>query len=384
MDKKWDIKSTITKSLQPNSPLFVIIVAIAFFCGTYFSLWVFNRAAKCIDAAVIRILAIYISGFIGTSLLIAKYSYTLLSRVLYYIVALFWGFLVYYLFFAALYLSVNYFYPLPKMYGLALLFVPTLSLYLYGLIKACYLDIERIQVKFAKLKKPIKIAHLSDLHLGPIYGYKYVAKLVKELIKLSPDIVAITGDLFDGSTPVIAQMLEPFNDLPMPTYMVLGNHDMLVAGAEKVEAALKSTKIVLLKDQQVECKGVNIIGINYSSDWDYVSKKMMNKELLKSTVNVLLYHVPEKASKVEEYGVDLFLAGHTHGGQMFPFNISASIMFAYLKGLKRSNKGSYVHVSQGTGTSGPPMRVGSNTVITMLELSPAQQQPIHLPQGLAM
>ncbi len=352
----------------------MICVAIIFCFGIYFALWVLSRITSPIETRTIIGFSCGISAFIAVSLLVTKYSYSLVSRVLYRIVVYFWGFLVYYTIFAVIYVVLGLIFgPISKVAGVLLVLVTSCTIWTYGVINAQFLRTERIDVHLPHVSRRLTIAHLSDIHLGPIYGREHVAKLARELNRLAPDLVVITGDLFDGSTPVSPEMIAPFDDVKAKIYMVLGNHDVLVAGEERVCELIRTTKITLMQNEQiVHDKTVNILGITYSPHWDYLDEQLRAARRNTEFPNVLLYHIPAMtADKLEEFGIDVHLGGHTHGGQMFPFNLTAALMFTYVRGLHVSRSGkAYVFVADGAGTAGPPLRVMSSTSISLIDIHP--------------
>jgi len=299
-----------------------------------------------------------------------KFYSSLFSRIIYYIMSYWWAILLYTFLGGILYQIINAIVGLSMGWGLFVFLVPAGLLFLYGTINIFCLKIENIDVYIPNLKQEVRIAHLSDLHLGPIYNKEYSEKIVKILLRENPDFVVITGDLFDGSMKLTEDMVEPFNALPMNIYFVLGNHDLIVSGIEDVLRIISRTKIILIRNEQIVYKGLNIIGIDYSQQWGYLADKLSWQDLSDQMPNILLYHVPElSADELEKYKVNLHLAGHTHGGQMFPMMLTIRCAYPYVKGLYKSTSGkTSVYVSEGTGSAGPALRTFTRNTIAFINL----------------
>ena len=238
---------------------------------------------------------------------------------------------------------------------------------IYGLINARNTKVEKITVHYPKLKRSKKtICHLSDMHLGAVYQKRFVEKIVNQIKELNPDIVVITGDMCDGSLKVKLNWLEPFETLSMPVLYITGNHEQL-HGKDPMIEIINQTSIKHIGNEIYKLDNIIFVGIDFEYD---LKKKLIeltpnNNE---HSPNVLLCHVPTlKPKDLEKYNIFLFLAGHTHGGQIFPFHpivIAANDCF---NGLYEEN-GHYVYVSPGVGSWGPPMRIGSHSTIAMITI----------------
>ena len=209
--------------------------------------------------------------------------------------------------------------------------------------------------------------HLSDIHLGAIHQKNSIIKIVEEIKKLDPDIVVITGDMADGSLMVESEWIEPFDELEVPILYVTGNHEELNPEEEMVKV-LEKTKIRYIgKCNNFQFKEVNFFGVDYGYN---LRKVLAKEELRKDIPNILLSHVPEmKPEELNEYNIFLFLAGHTHGGQLFPLNILAYLANACFYGLySDSSKSHHVYVSQGVNNAVVPMRVGSSRIFALITI----------------
>ncbi len=267
----------------------------------------------------------------------------------------------------------------PRAFGWSVLTL-TAGLSLYALWNAQHTRIIEREIVLPNLEQPLRIAHLTDIHIGHFWGEKTVERLVEQVAKEQVDAVVITGDLFDGRVRLRPEVLTPFQQLDVPIYFVEGNHDGYT-GSGEIKAMLRDYGIQVLDNKLVSLKGTQIIGLDYSlPDRESVdvfhapASRYTMQELLPALqidpnkASILLHHNPVGVNHAADNGINLYLAGHTHAGQIFPATIIASWMFPYNKGLYRVNDTTQVYVSQGTGTFGPPMRLGTQSEIAILNL----------------
>lgn len=161
-------------------------------------------------------------------------------------------------------------------------------------------------------------------------------------------------------------MLNAIDDLEAPVFLVTGNHEVY-EGLENVLEVLKTTKINILQDEMVEIHDIQIIGVDYSVDTQHLKKVLSRLKIDNSKPSILMTHVPGELETANKAGIDLQISGHTHKGQLFPFNFLGRIVFPYFSGLYEYG-GTSLYVSQGTGTWGPPMRFGSKNEVTFIKL----------------
>lgn len=243
---------------------------------------------------------------------------------------------------------------------------------IYSTINAQALEVKHVNIPIKNLKKPTTIVHLSDIHIGTINNSLYLGKIVKKTNNANPDLVLITGDVFDGSGPIHHETLLPFEEMKAPTFFSIGNHEVY-EGLNKVRSTLSNLSLNLLEDTKVEKEGVQIIAINDPEDrWNdskTFEEKLKSLALEKEKPAILMYHQPKNWEIAQKLGVDLQLSGHTHNGQIFPFTILAKIFFPKIYGLY-NNDGKYLYVTSGAGTWGPPMRLGSKNEVAVIHLEP--------------
>ncbi len=220
------------------------------------------------------------------------------------------------------------------------------------------------------------IVQLTDLHIGRTLKRDFVEDLVTRTNAMQPNMVVITGDLFDLSAEAIKHDLEPLKALNAPTYFVTGNHEYF-HGVEKNLAHVRSLGIQPLTNQHIVLgndKGrFNLVGIN-----DLVGKRMgimppdvnaAYSGLDPSMATIVLSHQPKSISLVEDRRCDLMLSGHTHGGQIFPFGLLVKLDQPYLSGLFQHTPKQQIFVSRGTGYWGPPLRVLAPSEISRIVIT---------------
>jgi len=263
-----------------------------------------------------------------------------------------------------IYEVIRPFYNIPYAGMIIIIVVSVLSI--ISVINATGIVVKEVEVPVENLKKNVTIAQLSDLHIGTIRNSAFLKRVVEKANRLDPDIVMITGDLIDASARIHDDMFNEFNRFRAPVYYVTGNHEVY-EGVDEVYSILDNTNIRVLRNEIVDYDGLQIIGVEFSEDKDHLGKELEKLKIDKTKPAVLMYHSPDGFEDAKQVGVDLQLAGHTHNGQIFPFNFFIKIFFKHIKGLY-DLEGMFLYVSPGTGTWGPYMRLGSRNEITLLKL----------------
>jgi predicted MPP superfamily phosphohydrolase len=211
---------------------------------------------------------------------------------------------------------------------------------------------------------------MSDLHLGTIKNEKFLKKISTKINNLNPDIVLITGDLIDGTAPLSDNIIKKIDKIKSPIYYVIGNHE-IYDGLERIIKIISKTKIKPLRDKAISFKGLQIIGLDYLEgvklEDNLLETKLSRIKLNKNKPSILLYHSPLNINKLNDLGIDLQLAGHTHGGQIFPFHLLVRLAFRNYRGLHKFKRTTQ-YISEGTGTWGPTMRVLSSSEIALINL----------------
>ena len=215
-----------------------------------------------------------------------------------------------------------------------------------------------------------RLVQISDVHVGPLLRKDWVAHVVEQIRALSPDLVAITGDLVDGRVHEIREHVAPLSRLEARhgVYFVTGNHEYY-SGVEDWYAHLPSLGVRPLRNERVEvAPGLELAGIEDPTGDPDLAAALQGRDPARALV--LLAHQPRQFPEAARHGVPLTLSGHTHGGQIWPFSWIVALAQPYLAGLHRRGE-SQLYVSRGTGFWGPPMRVFAPAEITLLRLQPA-------------
>ena len=245
-----------------------------------------------------------------------------------------------------------------------------------------YFDKYEIKVEQWKNEKKnlkVKIAHLSDLHLCPIYGRKLVEKVVNKLNnEKGISFVVLTGDIVDGDmfkNRIDSSVLEPFKKSKYTIYYVSGNHEEFI-DKKRLFSLLEEVGIIYL-DNKVEILSeykINLIGIGYDKNYKKVKNETIPNLCQISNenryINVVLSHIPFfKAKHLVKYNIFLFLCGHTHGAQMIPTNIYIWSKNTVFNGLYSYLNKYFVYCVSGVGNSGPPLRTFTRANIGLITLS---------------
>jgi predicted MPP superfamily phosphohydrolase len=221
------------------------------------------------------------------------------------------------------------------------------------------------------------IAQISDIHVGPTIKGGYVGAIVDRVNSLGADLIAITGDVVDGSVPQLAAHTAPLARLVARhgSYVVTGNHEYY-SGALAWMAEFERLGLRGLMNEHVviEHDGGRLLlaGVtDYSAHaFDLAQRSDPHAALAGSPaglLRILLAHQPRSAHAAELAGFDLQLSGHTHGGQFWPWNLFVSLQQPFTAGLHRLGR-LWVYTSRGTGYWGPPKRFGAPSEITLLRL----------------
>lgn len=228
----------------------------------------------------------------------------------------------------------------------------------------------------------LRIALISDLHVGPTIGYRYVGRVVRMANELAPDLIALTGDIVDGSVERLARHVAPLADLrPREmAFLVLGNHDYY-SGAGPWIAHFRSLGLRVLLNEHASMRrgGARLIvgGVTDPAERRFDPRLGPRPDLASAPAEgrafrLLLAHNPSLAPLAEKAGFDLQLSGHTHAGQFFPWTLAVRLVHSHhVAGLSRQGR-MWVYVSAGTGSWGPPIRFGTETELTLLRLVPAR------------
>ncbi len=229
---------------------------------------------------------------------------------------------------------------------------------------ALRIAVTNVDIDAPSLARSINIAQISDVHVGSRSG-RFLARVVARTNTLSPDYVFITGDLVDFRN-VSERELGSLANLDAPTYFIIGNHERYV-DLEDICQRLRNLGVEVLRNSAVELGEIQLVGIDDAESRTQVGKVLTTIAAAPDKFRILLYHRPHGTSDAAAWGAHLMLCGHTHAGQIVPFNFLVRRIFPYIKGLYYIDD-LKLYVSPGTGTWGPIVRLGSRSEISMIRL----------------
>lgn len=253
------------------------------------------------------------------------------------------------------------------------LFAAGLAVGVAGIVNASWTRITRATVRLANLPEAWrgrKAALISDVHLGHVRNRNFLRRMVAMILEEGPDAIFIAGDLYDGTYIDAHKAAEPLSKLTAPhgVYFVAGNHEQFGDDSKYLQA-VKAAGVRVLHNEKIEADGLQIVGVpyNHATRGAHLASALESVQLDRDRASVLLVHAPDHPEVAEAAGVSLQLSGHTHLGQFVPWSWFARKMYRqFVYGLSRIGK-MQVFTSSGAGTWGPPLRLGSNPEIVMLQ-----------------
>ncbi|MFI0511558.1 metallophosphoesterase [Streptomyces sp. WSLK1-5] len=251
--------------------------------------------------------------------------------------------------------------------------VGTVGLGTYGVLRGP--GVKRVTVPLAKLPRAAhgyRIAVVSDIHLSPVLGRGFAQKVVDTINSTKPDLIAVVGDLVDGSVKDLGPAAAPLAGLEARhgSFFVTGNHEYF-SGAEQWVEEVRRLGLRPLENDRTELAWFDLAGVNdiageSEGQGPDFTKALGDRDPARACV--LLAHQPVQIHDAVDHGVDLQLSGHTHGGQLWPGNLLAEAANPTVAGLERYGD-TQLYVSRGAGAWGPPTRVGAPSDITVIELA---------------
>src|SRR6185436_16986835 len=244
--------------------------------------------------------------------------------------------------------------------------------------------IRTVDVPIAGLPERLRgftIVQITDIHVGATIENGYVSRIVDAVNELEADMIAVTGDLVDGSVGRLSRHTEPLGRLTARygTFFVTGNHEYY-SGVDAWIAEMRRLGLSVLLNQHVVLdhfgESIVVAGVTDLSAHHFNPAHRSDPAAalvgapVSAAVKVLLAHQPRSAFAAAQAGFNLQLSGHTHGGQFFPWNFVVKLFEPFTAGLHRLDD-LWLYVSRGTGYWGPPKRFGAPSEITHLTLVPA-------------
>lgn len=248
---------------------------------------------------------------------------------------------------------------------------------IYGLFNANWMRITRATVRLANLPAGWhgrRAALISDVHLGHVRNGGFLRRLVATILKEEPHAIFIAGDLYDGTAIDAARAAEPLKHLSAPhgVYFVAGNHEQFGDDTRYLQA-ISGAGVRVLSNEKIDADGLQIIGVPYRNATQdrHLASVLKDVEVDPERASILLTHAPDYPEIAEAAGISLQLSGHTHVGQFIPWSwIARKVYRQFVYGLSRIGR-MQVFTSSGAGTWGPPLRLGSNPEIVVLEFESA-------------
>jgi len=258
---------------------------------------------------------------------------------------------------------VNAVMPLPGQAAGAVIATLITVLSIVGFINAQILHVRRVRIPGPSIVAGRTLVQISDVHIGS-RSPELLKRIVERVNALEPDYVLITGDLIDFAGISRAE-LAPLGTFNAPALFAIGNHERYVDLAA-IDERMRSLGVSVLRDEAMTHGPFQFIGIDDVDVAARIPAPLSRIKLSKDHYAVLMYHRPDGFDASAEHGIPLMLAGHTHAGQIIPFNFIVKRIYPRMRGLHELN-GSRLYVSPGTGTWGPVLRIGSRSEITLLE-----------------
>lgn len=268
-----------------------------------------------------------------------------------------------------------------------LIFFLAAAIFIYGIWNAFHPQVKNIEVKIKNL--PLEwqnktIVQLSDVHLGHIHGVKFLQDVVAKTNAQNPDLVLITGDLFDGMDGDLSVFIEALKNIKAKegTFFVIGNHETFL-GVDRAYLVLMEANIKVLDNEFVNLDGLQLVGLSYQGshgapsvtgrirDVSEIFASLKERGLETTRPSILMHHAPTNIIQAKDNGINLQLSGHTHVGQLIPFGTITHLVYGkYYYGLHSEGDFS-IYTSSGVGTWGPPVRIGNTPEIVSIKISRA-------------
>ncbi len=239
----------------------------------------------------------------------------------------------------------------------------------WGLYRGYRPKVKSLELFDDRLLKSLHLVQITDVHIGS-RSPGFLKQVLRTVEQLRPDALCITGDFIDQAG-VSADALSPLTALPMPIFFVTGNHERYEDLAQIIER-LQAAGVVVLRNQSARLRSdVMIHGVDDADSERQLAQVLPSLEVGAGDFNVLLYHRPAGLEAAAECGMQLTLSGHTHNGQIMPFNLLVRRVFPKIRGLYQTGA-CWHYVSEGTGTWGPVFRLGSMGEVTSMVIAPTR------------
>ena len=239
-----------------------------------------------------------------------------------------------------------------------------LALLAFSVINAYSPSVVEVRLASRKLAAPLRFAQITDVHIGSRSG-AFLGRVMKKVNEVDIEFLCITGDFIDA--PGIGEeQLSALRTCKVPIYFCIGNHERY-EDLDDILLRLQRLGVTVLRNATVTHGAVQLIGIDDSENPSQVERQLDKLDIDQQRFVLLLYHRPRGLLAAAAAGVDLMISGHTHNGQIVPFNLVVKRVFDRIVGLFSLGQ-TKLYVSPGTGTWGPVMRLGSRGEVTLFEV----------------
>ncbi len=316
-------------------------------------------------------LGVLSASFIFATILGMRY-YNAFTRSYYFVTAIWMGSFVYFFLGSVVYGVLVILSDMPPTGVGEAIMLGALLVSAYGVFHARNIKVKEVEVFLPNLPaawQGRRAVWVSDIHLGQLHGPSFARRVVEKVNALPHDIIFIGGDLYDGTgAPDIDELTAPLKAFaaPLGTYFITGNHEEF-GDSGRFLRAVTSQGIHVLQDTMVEVEGMQLVGVDYhnASDAQRFAGILSGLGIDTQKPSILLKHEPKDLTVAQVAGISLQISGHTHLGQLWPLGYAAQLSYkGFAYGLKKL-KDMQVYTSSGTGTWGPPMRVGTNGEIVV-------------------
>jgi predicted MPP superfamily phosphohydrolase len=235
---------------------------------------------------------------------------------------------------------------------------------LAAFVNAQQVRVRPVHIRAEQAPAGLKLVQISDVHVGSRSG-RFLARVVRKVNALNADVIVITGDLIDFRD-ISSEELKSLATLNAPTWFIIGNHERYV-DVEEICERLRGHGINVIRNGTARHQNIQFIGIDDAEPKSQVRRELRHLSPEPDAYRILLYHRPDGAEDAAAWGAHLMLCGHTHNGQIIPFNFIVRRVFPRIRGLYEVD-GMTLYVSPGTGTWGPILRLGSRSEISLFTL----------------
>ena len=242
----------------------------------------------------------------------------------------------------------------------------SLALTVFSVLNAYSPSVVTVPLTSPKLRSRLRFVQITDVHIGS-RSAGFLDRVMEKVNSVHPDFLCITGDFIDAPD-IGEEQLSALRACPVPIYFTIGNHERY-EDLDEILQRLKRLGVKVLRTDTAIHGDVQLIGVDDSDSPSQLERELAKVDVDESRFVLLLYHRPRGLEAAAAAGVDLMICGHTHNGQIVPFNFVVRRVFEQTVGLFKEGM-AQMYVSPGTGTWGPVMRLGSRGEVTLYEVLP--------------